>query len=392
MRKIGLLLVCMLIVSGCALFEVPEEGLPGLEKEKLVEEVPEDELMEEPEEEPEEEEVFTEEDYAEEKAPPPEMKGDVVFGEITLPDVADIVNENAELKFNIPYTYTGDPAAKEDTINAALDKIRVTLSGSNADLDIKDVIIGTTNVGLKFVFPQGPATVLTRIMYGANVPLSGRKRVQFLPRREETTTAPTTGGPITAGVSDSFIRYGIPTIIKDNNNDRRIIIDLNDQYEQSFTVGLTFSGFSVTPTYQEGDLTVTFEWMMLANADATVTWEEQYAYEYILFYPPYANEGYVVAFSTDTLKEIRNTIFRTEITPVAGVVAPVKLTTESSGRGFMDIGGESFYVDLKAIVGYDDAVISRPYVESSYTSTNEIPFHFFVTGNENGLYFVEYKS
>jgi len=192
MRKIGLLLVCMLIVSGCALFEVPEEGLPGLEKEKLVEEVPEEELAEEPEEEPEE--VFTEEDYAEEKAPPPEMVGDVVFGEITLPDVADIVNENAELKFNIPFTYTGDPAAKEATINAALDKIRVTLSGSNADLDIKDVIIGTTNVGLKFVFPQGPATVLTRIMYGANVPLSGRKRVQFLPRREEATdTTPATG-------------------------------------------------------------------------------------------------------------------------------------------------------------------------------------------------------
>ena len=91
MRKICLLLVCMLIVSGCALFQVPEEGLPGLEKEGLVEPVPEDELVEEPEEEPEEE-VFTEEDYAEEKAPPPEMVGDVVFGEITLPDVASVVN------------------------------------------------------------------------------------------------------------------------------------------------------------------------------------------------------------------------------------------------------------------------------------------------------------
>lgn len=375
MKKTALLLIFVLILSGCALMEVPE---PVEEAEEgLVEEVPEEEdginitLPEKKEE--------------------PISEGGVTFGQITLPTIADIMGENAYLTLTIPYTYTGPDTDRDNAVDAALQDIRVAIHGIDADLTVVTKTIGISSVIIQYSFPQGPATRLTRIMYGPNTALSSRKRISYLPKKETTTTttAPTANA---VGVSDSFIRYGIPEIIKDKNNDKLIIIELHDRYARPFTIRLFMTGYGATPEYKVGGLGITFEWLMLANEDATITWDMLNDYEYILFSPPSSQENYVIAFSSDTLKNIRENIYKTEITPDEGVVASIELTTKASGRGVLQIGGEDFYVDLKKIVGSAQSVIPRKDAESSSSSTNEIPVRFFVTGNDQGLYLVEYKQ
>jgi len=379
-RIAALLLVFMLVVlSGCALFEVPEEEYE--EEAEVEEEEPEvdEEITEEPEEE------ITEE--PEEEVPEP--VGDVEFSDTVLPDVVDIIDGEAHLTLLIPYVY-GDSGDKTAAVEKAVEDIRVTISGRTMNVTIESVDVRETKVMVEYTFSMTPATKLTRIMHGATKAISSRKRIQFLPKKVETTTTSTGPTTVSGTISDSFIRYGIPDIIKDTNNDRRLVIELNDQAENPFKIGINFR-FGNNPTYQEGDIDVEFEWLMMSNADATVTYDMLTDYEWILFYPPYSDEKYAVAFSSETLKDIRNNVFKTTISPVQGVVASKELTTDASGKGVLDIGGEEITVDLKKIIGSSDPVVSRSAAEASGSSSNEIPVRFFISGTDEGLYFVEYR-
>ena len=384
MKKIAVFMI-FVFLTGCALLEIPDEddavvnGVPELEGPELEEEDEEDIEVVLPEDASEEEPVET---------APEVLAAGVSFGQVILPSFADVIGEEAYLTLHIPYTYDGPSGGKEAGINKALEDVRVVFSGVNADTTVVSKEIKTSLVTIEYKFPQGPATLLTRIMYGKITPLSDRKRISFLPKQEKTTTAT---GDIGEDVSDSFIKYGIPEIIEDENGDRRLIIKLEDRYKYPFTIGIAFNGFGVNPEYKEGDLDISFEWLMLANEDATIEWNTLLDYQYVLFYPPYAQKKYVVAFSSEKLKEIRDTIYKKTISPMEGITASIELTTDASGRGALDIGGEEFYIDLKKIVASSKSVIERRDAESITSTTNEIPIRFFVTGNDQGLYFVEYK-
>ena len=376
MKKIsGLLLIFILILSGCALFEEMEE--PVVEEE--IEEVTEEITEEEPEEE------ITEEEPTEE---PKEDQGEVTLNDVSLPDDVDIIGGEAQLKLNIPYTYTG---TGDKAIEDAVNDIRVVLSGQDAEVTIENINIDPNFVVVEYSFPMSPKTELTRIMWGPNTPISSRKRIRFLPKVE---TIDTTGSAKVGGdVSDSFIRYGIPEIIKDENRDGRLIIKIEDQYKNPFTVGMKFkSGFGTNPDYTTGDLDIEFEWLILANEDGIVTWDMMSDYAYILVYPPLAMERYVVVFSSETLKEIRKTIYKKTLSPIEGAVASFEFSDDASGRGEIELDGETYTIDLKKIVGSSDPVIPRIDAETSKSSSNEIPNTFFVTGNNQGWYLVEYKK
>ena len=292
--KIALLLIFILTLSACALMDGPEEEIAE-ESEEVSDDVPD----EEPDEAPDEDidlNATAPETIVE---PPSVTAGDVTFGEIALPSIVDIVEGEASLELTIPYTYSGDASALELSVTAALGDVRVVISGKNAETTIDSVDVRTNNVVVTYLFPQGPATLLTRIMYGASDPLSSRKRIGYLPKRGATDTTTTTTAPTPttiAGVSDSFIRYGISDIIKDKNNDKSIIIALEDRSGMSFNIKIHLDAYGTNPTYGAGELDIEFEWLMLANEDATITWSMLDTYEYILFYPPYSQEKYVVAF------------------------------------------------------------------------------------------------